>query len=72
MTSSSLSRSSTPWRVVTRLIRSLPTLGATSATASTMMRWRIALLRAASLPPCKARLQMLGEMTALGLNRLSI
>ena len=52
MTSSRASRSSTPWRVVTRLMTLRPTSGATCSMASVMILCRIALLLAASLPPC--------------------
>mmetsp|Transcript_6822 Transcript_6822/g.19669 ORF Transcript_6822/g.19669 Transcript_6822/m.19669 type:complete len:257 (-) Transcript_6822:1478-2248(-) len=51
MTSLWDSRSATPSRLVTRLMRSRPTSGATSSMASTMIRCRISLLRVASLPP---------------------
>ena len=51
MTSCSLSRWSISSRLVTRPMRSRPTLGATSATASTISLCSSALERLASLPP---------------------
>lgn len=52
MTSSSASNSSMAARLVMRLMRLRPTSGWTSWMQSVMMRCRMALLRAASFPPC--------------------
>ena len=55
MTSSRANSSSTPSRVVTKLMTSRPTSGAAAAIVSVMTLCRMLLLLEASLPPCQCK-----------------